>query len=64
MLEVTTSVEVSDGMALLRRGDQTWEVCPIPDVEEAHGEIGWAGENLAVVVGKPEQTLFVVERTE
>ncbi len=64
MLEVATSVEVSDGMALLRRGDQTWEVCPIPDVEEAHGEIGWAGENLAVVVGKPEQTLFVVKRTE
>ena len=64
MLEVATSVEVSDGMAVLRRGDQSWDVCPIPDVDEVHGEIGWAGEHLAVVVGKPEQTLFVVKRTE
>ena len=62
MLEVATSVEVSDGMAVLRHGDQTWDVCPIPDPDEAHGEIGWAGEHLAVVVGKPEQTLFVVKR--
>ena len=64
MLEVATSVEVSNGMAVLRHGDQAWDVCPIPDPDEAHGEIGWAGEHLAVVVGKPEQTLFVVERTE
>ncbi|WP_420621590.1 hypothetical protein [Candidatus Poriferisodalis sp.] len=62
MLEVATSVEVSDGMAVLRHGDQSWDVCPIPDPDEAHGEIGWAGEHLAVVVGKPEQTLFVVKR--
>ncbi len=64
MLEVATSVEVSNGVAVLRRGDQAWDVCPIPDVDEAHGEIGWAGEHLAVVVGKPEQTLFVIQRTE
>ena len=64
MLEVATSVEVSDGMAVLRHGDQSWDVCPIPDPDEAHGEIGWAGEHLAVVVGKPEQTLFVIQRTE
>ena len=64
MLEVATSVEVSNGMAVLRHGDLTWDVCPIPDPDEAHGEIGWAGDHLAVVVGKPEQTLFVVQRTE
>ena len=64
MLEVATSVEVSNGVAVLRRGDQAWDVCPIPDTDEAHGEIGWAGEHLAVVVGKPEQTLFVIQRTE
>lgn len=64
MLDTHTSVEVSAGMAMLNHGDQSWEVCPIPDVDQAHGEVGWAGENLAVVVGKPEQTLFVVARTE
>lgn len=66
ILDVATTVEVSDGMAWLRHGDQSWEVCPIPEdaMVEAHGEIGWAGEHLAVVVGKPEQTLFLLERTE
>ena len=64
MLEVDTTVEVSAGMALLKHGDQSWEVCPIPDVEQANGEVGWAGEHLAVVVGKPEQTLFVIQRAE
>ena len=64
MLDVDTTVEVSAGMALLKHGDQSWEVCPIPDVEQANGEVGWAGEHLAVVVGKPEQTLFVIQRAE
>ncbi len=64
MLEVDTTVEVSAGMALLKHGDQSWEVCPIPDVEQANGEVGWAGEHLAVVVGKPEQTLFLIQRAE
>ena len=62
--EVATSVHVAGGTAWLSRGGQVWEVCPIPDPDEALAEIGWAGENLAVIVGKPEQTLFVVERTE
>ncbi|MCY4518331.1 MAG: hypothetical protein OXB99_13955 [Acidimicrobiaceae bacterium] len=64
MLDVDTTVEVSAGMAMLKHGDQSWEVCPIPDVEQANGEVGWAGEHLAVVVGKPEQTLFVIQRAE
>ncbi len=64
MLDVDTTVEVSAGMAMLKHGDQSWEVCPIPDVEHANGEVGWAGEHLAVVVGKPEQTLFVIQRAE
>ncbi|WP_419946847.1 hypothetical protein [Candidatus Poriferisodalis sp.] len=64
VLDVATTVHVSGGMAMLQRGEQTWEVCPIPDEElhQVNGEIGQAGEHLAVVVGKPEQTLFVVER--
>ena len=64
MLDVDTTVEVSAGMAMLKHGDQSWEVCPISDVEQANGEVGWAGEHLAVVVGKPEQTLFVIQRAE
>ncbi len=66
IMDVATTVHVSGGMAMLKRGDQTWEVCPIPDEElhQVHGQIGHAGEHLAVVVGKPEQTLFLVERTE
>jgi hypothetical protein len=66
VMDVATTVHVSHGMAMLRRGNQTWEVCPIPDEELDHvnGEVGRAGEHLAVVVGKPEQTLFIVERTE
>ena len=66
VMDVATTVHVSDGMAMLQRGDQTWEVCPIhPDeIHAAHGAIGQAGEHLAVVVGKPEQTLFVIERAE
>ena len=66
IMDVATTVHVSGGMAMLKRGDQTWEVCPIPDDElhQVHGQIGQAGEHLAVVVGKPEQTLFLVERTE
>jgi len=66
VMDVATTVHVSHGMAMLRRGGQTWEVCPIADEELDHvnGEVGRAGEHLAVVVGKPEQTLFIVERTE
>lgn len=66
LLGVATSVEVSGGMAWLKHGEQVWEVCPIADDELnwVHGEVGRAGEHLAVVVGKPEQTLFVVQRTE
>ena len=66
IMDVATTVHVSGGMAMLKRGEQTWEVCPIPDEEldQVNGEIGRAGEHLAVVVGKPEQTLFIVERTE
>ena len=62
MMDVATSVHVSDGMAMLQHGEQVWEICPIHDTHEAHGEIGWAGKHLAVVVGKPEQTLFVAMR--
>ena len=66
VMDVATTVHVSHGMAMLQRGEQTWEVCPIPDEEldRVNGEIGWAGEHLAVVVGKPEQTLFLVERAQ
>ncbi|WP_420608466.1 hypothetical protein [Candidatus Poriferisodalis sp.] len=66
VMDVATTVHVSHGMAMLRRGGQTWEVCPITDEEldQVNGEVGRAGEHLAVVVGKPEQTLFIVERTE
>ncbi|WP_419914398.1 hypothetical protein [Candidatus Poriferisodalis sp.] len=66
VMDVATTVHVSHGMAMLRRGGQTWEVCPIADEElnQVNGEVGRAGEHLAVVVGKPEQTLFIVERTE
>ena len=66
IMDIATTVHVSGGMAMLQRGEQTWEVCPIPDEEldQVNGEIGRAGEHLAVVVGKPEQTLFIVERTE
>ncbi len=66
VMDVATAVHVSHGMAMLRRGGQTWEVCPIADEELDHvnGEVGRAGGHLAVVVGKPEQTLFIVERTE
>ncbi len=66
VMDVATTVHVSGGMAMLRRGGQTWEVCPIDDEElnQVNGEVGRAGDHLAVVVGKPEQTLFIVERTE
>lgn len=66
VMDVATTVHVGGGMAMLKRGEQTWEVCPIADEELDHvyGEVGRAGEHLAVVVGKPEQTLFIVERTE
>lgn len=64
ILDVVTKVEVADGTAWLHHGDQSWEVCPIPDVDLAHGEIGWAGEHLAVIVGTPEQQLYLLERTE
>ncbi len=66
VMDVATAVHVSHGMAMLLRGGQTWEVCPIADEELDHvnGEVGRAGEHLAVVVGKPEQTLFIVERAE
>lgn len=64
ILDVLTKVEVSDGTAWLHHGDQSWEVCPIPDVDAAHGEIGWAGNHLAVIVGTPEQRLYLLERTE
>ncbi|WP_419863857.1 hypothetical protein [Candidatus Poriferisodalis sp.] len=66
VMDVATTVHVSHGMAMLKRGGQTWEVCPIADEEldQVNGEVGRAGEHLAVVVGKPEQTLFLVERTE
>ena len=64
ILDVVTKVEVSDGTAWLYHGDQSWEVCPIPDVDAAHGEIGWAGEHLAVIVGTPEQQLYLLERTK
>ena len=66
VMDVATTVHVSHGMAMLRRGGQTWQVCPIADEEldQVNGEVGRAGEHLAVVVGKPEQTLFIVERTE
>ncbi len=62
VLDVVTSIEVSAGAAWLKYGDLTWEICPIPDVEVAHGQIGWAGEHLAVIVGVPEQTLYLLER--
>lgn len=64
ILDVATKVEVADGTAWLHHGDQSWEVCPIPDADAAHGEIGWAGEHLAVIVGTPEQRLYLLERTE
>lgn len=66
IMDVATTVHVNGGMAMLQRGEQTWVVCPIPDegLDQVNGQIGRAGEHLAVVVGKPEQTLFIVERTE
>ena len=66
VMDVATTVHVRGGMARLQRGGQTWEVCPIADEELDHvnGEVGRAGQHLAVVVGKPEQTLFIVERAE
>ena len=66
IMDVATTVHVSQGMAMLQRGEQTWEVCPIPDEEldRVNGQVGRAGEHLAVVVGKPEQTLFLVERAQ
>ena len=66
VMDVATTVHVSHGVATLRRGEQTWEVCPVPEEEldRVSGEIGRAGEHLAVVVGKPEQTLFIVERAD
>ena len=66
IMDVATTVHVSQGMAMLQRGQQTWEVCPIPDEEldRVNGQVGRAGEHLAVVVGKPEQTLFLVERAQ
>ena len=66
VMDVATSMHVSDGKAMLRHGEQSWEVCPVSDedLHQVNGEVGRAGEHLAVVVGKPNQTLFVIERTE
>lgn len=64
MLGVATSVEVSDGVAWLKHGERVWVICPIPDMEQAHSEIGWIGEHVAIVVGTPEQSLYLLERID
>lgn len=64
MLGVATSVEVSNGVAWLKHGERVWEICPIPDMEQAHSEIGWIGEHVAIVVGTPEQSLYLLERID
>ena len=64
MLGVATSVEVSDGVAWLVRGDRVWKLGPIPDSEQAYAEVGWADRHLAVIVGVPEQVLYLVERLD
>ncbi len=66
VLGVTATMRASGAMVVLQRGEQTWEICPIAneELELVHGEIGWAGEHLAVIVGKPNQTLFLVERNQ
>ena len=63
MLGVAASVEVSGGVAWLKYGERTWELRPIPDVAQAHAGIGWIGEHIAVIVGAPEQSLYVLART-
>ncbi len=66
IMGAVTLVHVSDGMVLLQRGIQTWEVCPVSDEELDHvyGMIGRAGEHIAVVIGKPAEELFILERAE
>ena len=64
MLGVVTSVEVSDGAAWLKHGERVWEICPIPDAGQAHSMVGWLGEHVAIVVGVPEQSLYVLERID
>lgn len=64
MLGVATSVEVSNGVAWLKHGKRVWVICPIPDMEQAHSEIGWIGEHVAIVVGTPEQSLYLLERID
>ena len=61
---VLTTMHVSHGFATLQRGEQSWEVCPIhaDELDSVNGEIGRAGEHLAVVVRTPRQTLYLVER--
>ncbi len=63
---VEAMVHVVDGSAILERGSQIWEICPVSDEELDYvfGVIGSAGEHLAVVIGKPEQELFIVERSQ
>jgi len=58
--------QVGHGGGVRRRGGRAWQVCPVADggLYGVNGEGGRAGEHLVVVGGKPEQTLFIVERTE
>lgn len=64
LLGVVTSVEVSGGVAWLKHGERVWEICPIPHVDQAHSMIGWMGEHVAIVVGIPEQSLYLLERID
>lgn len=64
MLGVATSVEVSAGAAWLKHGERVWEICPVPDAGQAHSMIGWLGEHVAIVVGVPEQSLYMLERID
>ena len=64
MLGVAASVEVSGGVAWLKYGERIWELRPISDVTEAHAGIGWMGEHIAVIVGAPDQSLYMLERLE
>lgn len=64
LLGVATSVEVSGGVAWLKHGERVWEICPIPHVDQAHSMIAWMGEHVAIVVGIPEQSLYLLERID
>lgn len=64
MLGVAASVEVSGGVAWLKYGERIWELRPISDVTQAHAGIGWMGEHIAVIVGAPDQSLYMLERLE